>query len=123
MTNSPLFTCSRCCCLEEYSVQVKIEDESPLKAVVQFNGIVGHSCQVFKRKPIRAEARPLIAETLSSKLPCNVFEHSEQVGGQCCATLSWAERRKQRHHQNDMISLQKDTDDQLIIMQPKCVML
>ena len=47
-------------------------------------------------------------------------------------TLSWSERKKQRRHENEVMSMQlmsedkKGTDDQLIqklILQPKGVML
>ena len=148
--NTPLFTCSGHCRFDDCCVQVKVkvENESSLKAFVNFQGgDVRHNRQQLKRRPIRGEERSVIAETLTSKLPRSVFLHSlnkldENVVKSGCRdevpatgvmkTLSWSERKKQRRHENEMMSLQlmsedkKDTDDQLIqklILQPKGVML
>ncbi len=127
---------------------MKVANESSLKAVVSFQGgIVQHSQQQLKRRPIRAEERQLIADRLSSKLPRNIYLHSlnklkETVVQSGCRdevpttgvlkTLSWSERKKQRQDTNEMISLEvmseeeQGTDGQLIqkiILQSKGVML
>ncbi|XP_034079088.1 uncharacterized protein LOC117550702 [Gymnodraco acuticeps] len=150
MTKKPLFTCTGYCRFDDCQVKVnvKVESESSLKAVVCFQGgIVRHSLQQLRRRPIRAEERQLIADTLSSKLPRTVYLQSlnkleETVLQSGCRdevpttgvlkTLSWGEREKQRRHENEMVSLQlmsedvQDKDDQWIqkvILQPKGVML
>ena len=146
---SPLFTCAGYCRFDVCSVKVKVkvEDKSSLKAVHFQGGDVRHSRHQLRRRPIRSEGRQLIADTLTSKLPRSVYlqslnELDETVVQSGCRdevpdtgvlkTLSWSERRKQRRHDNEMISLQlmsedkKGTDDQLIqklILQPKGVML
>ncbi|KAK1899355.1 120.7 kDa protein in NOF-FB transposable element [Dissostichus eleginoides] len=152
MTKKPLFTCTGYCrfddCQVQVNVKVKVESESSLKAVVCFQGgIVRHSLQQLRRRPIRAEERQLIADTLSSKLPRSVYLQSlnkleETVLQSGCRdevpttgvlkTISWGEREKQRRHGNEMVSLPlmsedvQDKDDQWIqkvILQPKGVML
>lgn len=123
-------------------------NESSLKAYVSFQGgIVRHSRQQLARRPIRADARQLIADTLTSKLPRSVYLNKlekleETVVQSGCRdevpttgvlkTLSWSERKKQRRDSNEMVALQqlseeeRGTDDKLIqkiIMQPKGIML
>ncbi len=149
-TNSPVFICTGYCRFEDCSVQVdvKVESEDSLKAVVFFHGdIVRHRCDMLKRRPIRADDRHVIAEKLSSKLPRSIHLDSlnkldDDVLESGCRddvpatgvlkTTAYTERKKKRLHNNEMISMQlmseneKGTEDKLIqkiILQPKGVML
>lgn len=148
--STPLFTCTGYCRFVDCPVQVhvRVESESSLKAVVCFQGVfVWHSHKELRRRLIRADERQRTADILTSKLPRHTYLQSlnkleETVFESGCRdevpttgvlkTISWSEKKKQRWHKNEMLSLQlmfdeeKGTDDQLIqkvILQPKGVML
>ncbi|XP_028991434.2 uncharacterized protein LOC114846544 isoform X3 [Betta splendens] len=146
----PLFSCAGYCRFEECPVEVFVEvnNELSLKATVTFKGDkVWHSCNVLKRRPVRANDRPTTADVLTTKLPRSLYLDNlgklpESVVDSGCRdqvptpgtlkTLSWDNKRKKRSHTNDLLSLQKmheeeqgsqDAIIQKIQMHPKGVML
>ncbi|KAI4824300.1 hypothetical protein KUCAC02_012823 [Chaenocephalus aceratus] len=55
-------------------VEVDIEDESSLKAVVTFRGEKAwHNCEELKHRPVCADERDALANALTSKLPRSVY--------------------------------------------------
>ncbi|KAI4799875.1 hypothetical protein KUCAC02_016414 [Chaenocephalus aceratus] len=55
-------------------VEVDIEDESSLKAVVTFRGEKAwHNCEELKHRPVRAGERDALANALTSTLPRSVY--------------------------------------------------
>ncbi|KAJ4926173.1 hypothetical protein JOQ06_008356 [Pogonophryne albipinna] len=55
-------------------VEVDIEDESSLKAVVTFRGEKAwHNCEELKHRPVRADESDALANALTSKLPRSVY--------------------------------------------------
>lgn len=146
----PLFTCSAYCLFEDcpVEVQVKVLDESSLKANLMFKGeTVKHSCEELKRRPVRADQRQVIADSLTTKLPRSLYLENlgkldQSIIDSGCRdqvpttgvlkTLSWSARKKHRRHQDDMLSLQAMFEEergseeaviQKIIMHPKGIML
>ena len=146
----PALTCSGYCLFKDCSVQVivRVKSEYSLKAEVIFNGgMVQHRSDQLKRRPIRSIDRKKISEKLSSKLPRqyhleSLMKLEEDVVESGCRdnvpttgvlkNISYSERKKNRLHKNEMISLQrlsdkeKDTEEkviQKIILQPKGLML
>ena len=148
--DTPLFTCLGYCMFDDcpVCVEVKVDNESSLKAMVTFQGdCVRHSRDELKRRPVRGTQREVIATTLTSKLPRSLYlekldELDDTVEDSGCRdevpttgvlkTISWSARKKQRRDKNEMISLQKIIEDELqegggliqkVIQHPKGVML
>ncbi|XP_034097224.1 uncharacterized protein LOC117563156 [Gymnodraco acuticeps] len=145
-----LFSCVGYCRFDDCPVEVEvdIEDESSLKAVVTFRGEKAwHNCEELKHRPVRADERDALANALTSKLPRSVYldklnklddtvlasGNRDQVPSTgVMKTLSWQARKKLRKHSNEMISLRKMMEEELeteeavikkIIAHPKGVML
>ena len=110
-------------------VEVKVDNESSLKAMVTFQGdCVRHSRDQLKRRPVRGTQREVIATTLTSKLPRSLYleklgELDDTVEDSGCRdevpttgvlkTISWSARKKHSRDKNEMISLQKIIEDEL----------
>lgn len=150
LKNTPLFKCTGYCRFEDcpVNVTVQVTVEVTLKAAVLFTGgDVCHSTTELKRRPVRADARTSIGETLESKLPRSVYLDSmqklpEMVMQSGCRdeaptkevlkTISWSQRQLKRPHSNELLSLQMLIDEkkgsdnevlQRVMMLPKGIML
>ncbi|XP_034073870.1 uncharacterized protein LOC117547349 [Gymnodraco acuticeps] len=126
-----LFSCVGYCRFDDCPVEVEvdIEDESSLKAVVTFRGEKAwHNCEELKHRPVRADERDALANALTSKLPRSVYldklnklddtvlasGNRDQVPSTgVMKTLSWQARKKLRKHSNEMISLRKMMEEEL----------
>ena len=116
--DAPVICCSGYCLFNDcpVKVQVKIDDESSLKAVVTFSGDrVWHHSEELQRRPVRADERDAIADILTTKLPRalylqNLDKLEDSVVESGCRdqvpttgvmkTLLCNNRKKNRRHKN-----------------------
>ena len=74
--SGPVFSCLGYCLFDDcpVEVEIKVQDESSLKALVEFRGsFVYHRWDQIKRRPVRGQERDVLSDTLSTKLPRSVF--------------------------------------------------
>ena len=149
--SAPIFKCNGYCRFEDcpIAVTVEVRDEVTLKADVVFTGgdKVCHSTTELKRRPVRADARSSLAETLETKLPRSLFLDSMQkipemvIESGCrdeaptkevLRNIAYTQRQLKRPHTNELLSLQMLIDQktgtdnevlQRVMMHPKGIML
>ncbi|KAG7526880.1 hypothetical protein JOB18_046349 [Solea senegalensis] len=123
--SGPVFVCSGYCLFDDCPVEVDVivQEESSLKAIVKFRGsFVCHRWDQLKKRPVRGKERDALSQTLSTKMPRSVFLESlarldDTVMASGCRdqvpatgvmkTVSWSQKVKRRRHKNDIISLQR----------------